>query len=59
LTAKIVAYVSIFFYLVYIAYCYNWDWVAWNDAVGHTGKDLEGIGYGILELAFRYLSGGK
>lgn len=53
------AYVSIFFYLVYIAYCYNWDWVAWNDAVGHTGKDLEGIGYGILELAFRYLSGGK
>ena len=27
--------------------------------MGHIGKDLEGIGCGMLEIVFRYLSGGN
>jgi hypothetical protein len=27
--------------------------------MGYIGKDLEGIGYGMLEVVFRYLSGGN
>jgi hypothetical protein len=36
---------------------WNGAMVAWNGAMGHIGKDLEGIGYGMLEAVFRYLSG--
>jgi len=27
--------------------------------MGHTGKDLEGFGFDMMELVFRYLSGGN
>jgi hypothetical protein len=27
--------------------------------MGHIGKDLEGIGFGMLEIVFCYLSGGN
>jgi hypothetical protein len=27
--------------------------------VGHIGKDLEGVGYDVFKVVFRYLSGGS
>lgn len=45
--------------MFYFANCYNWDWVAWNGAMVHIGRDLEGIGYGMLQVVFRYFSGGN